>query len=92
MARIVITSEVYIRSDRDIETPLVPTIHSIGGGRDVPWHDRAAHAAGRPHECTRVRSARIFRGWVEDRRDAYRILSEQYRNHDVTWIGWEQYQ
>lgn len=76
-----------IRADRDIEPPRVNWLHSIGGAQYVPTHDRQAHAAGLPHECSRVRSGREYIGQIEDYRAARRILLDQYAGHTLIWVG-----
>lgn len=86
MATIIITHN-GIRADRDIEPPRVNWLHSVGGAQYVPTHDRHAHAAGLPHECSRVRSGREYVGEIEDYRTARRILLEQYAGHHLIWIG-----
>jgi len=92
MATIHIYGDGTIVADRDIEPPRVNWLHSVGGGAGVPPHDRRAHALGHPHECTRVRSGRIYRGQVEDYREARRALLEQYAGHTLVWAaGWERY-
>lgn len=94
VARIVITPHITITADRDIEPPMVDDIHSVGGGIGVPRHDRTAHSRGLPHECTRVRSARLFRGFIPDHErpgwlaEARDILAQQYAAHDIDWRGW----
>jgi hypothetical protein len=84
-----IISPTELLADRDIEPPLIPGWHSIGGARNVPKHDRAAHAAGLAHVCAQVRSARHFLGdtdmTIPERR---RVLADQYRNCSIEWSGW----
>lgn len=74
-----------IWADADIEPPQVNWLNSIGGATYVPTHDVAAHRAGRRHECTRVRSAREFRGYIEDLDVARRTIADQYSGHTIVW-------
>lgn len=92
MAHLVISlhrSQAFITASHDIEPPMVDSLHSVGGGIGVPAHDRGAHAGGRPHECTRVRSARQYIGTVRDRREVRNALAAQYAAHEIEWRGWE---
>lgn len=50
---------LMLSASRDFEAP--HPFHSLGGGAGVPKHDRAAHASGRPHICTQVRTGRQHR-------------------------------
>ncbi len=91
MARITITPEISIYSDRPLEHPLVPGLHSIGGGHGVPRHDVARHLSNLPHDCTWIRSSTHYRGDTDlPRSEARLILAEQYAAHDITWLGWRE--
>lgn len=93
MATIHVYPSGAITADRDIEPPRVNWLHSVGGRQDVPAHDIEAHMLGLNHECARVRSAREFRGCVEDPREMRRAVLEQYRNHTLVWHGdWSRYE
>ena len=81
-------SPAGVIADRDIEHPLIPGWHSIGGAQYVPKHDREAHSMGRRHECARVRSGREYGGGTDlPLPEMRQILAEQYANLDITWGG-----
>lgn len=88
MATITITPR-GLYSSAPVEHPMIPGWHSVGGARDVPRHDRAAHAAGRAHDCTNIRSAREFMGHTDmPLPEVRRTLAAQYRAHDIRWERW----
>lgn len=95
MARIAITITGHgelrsgsLHASRPVEPPRIRGWHSVGGGRGVPAHDRAAHAAGRPHVCAEVRSATYYHGHSDMTAAEMRaVLAAQYRAHDIEWRG-----